>query len=70
MKDLIFVFVSLLAAVVLADKTVWFDELPLEAVSQGWKSAAKNRSVEGNALSVGGKVRAPRSGRSRCPTVR
>lgn len=36
--------------------TVWLDELDLRAASQGWGTPRKNRSLDGNPLSVGGKV--------------
>ena len=36
--------------------TVWLDQLDVQAASQGWGLPRRNRSVDGNPLSIGGKV--------------
>jgi alpha-galactosidase len=36
--------------------TMWLDELELGVASQGWGKPMKNKSVDGKALSIGGKV--------------
>ena len=36
--------------------TVWLDDLNLSVVTQGWGDPHKNQSVEGHALTIGGKV--------------
>ena len=59
---------ALAAASASADRTVWLDELPVSAITQGWGKPAANRSVEGNALRIGGRAYARGVG-SHAPAV-
>ena len=36
-------------------ETVWLDDLNLAVATQGWGDPHKNQSVEGHALTIGGK---------------
>jgi len=40
---------------IVSAETVWLDDLNLAAASQGWGDPHKNQSVEGHALTIGGK---------------
>ncbi|HEX9045683.1 MAG TPA: NPCBM/NEW2 domain-containing protein, partial [Verrucomicrobiae bacterium] len=47
---------SLTASVTAFGETVWLDQLDLRSASQGWGEPHRNKSVEGHALSIGGKT--------------
>jgi alpha-galactosidase len=55
LKTLTLLFSLSLAAAATAAETIWLDEMDLSALTCGWTSARKNRSVDGNALRVGEK---------------
>ncbi|MBR6461716.1 NPCBM/NEW2 domain-containing protein, partial [bacterium] len=56
MKKLCLALCLLAALGALAETNIWLDTLPLDHIRQNWKSAAKNRSVDGNPLTINGKV--------------
>ena len=41
---------------IVSAETVWLDDLNLAAATQGWGEPHKNQSIEGNALTIGGKT--------------
>jgi len=47
---------ALSAANLASAETVWLDSLNVAATTQGWGDPHKNKSVEGNALTIGGKT--------------
>ena len=47
---------ALSAANLASAETVWLDSLNVAATTQGWGDPHKNKSVEGNALTIGGKM--------------
>ena len=56
MKKLCLALCLFAALGALAETNIWLDTLPLDHIRQNWKSAAKNRSVDGNPLTINGKV--------------
>ncbi|SDP54219.1 alpha-galactosidase [Mucilaginibacter sp. OK268] len=54
---LVFVIVfSLVSTGTLSAQTVWLDQLDLSTASQGWGIPKKNRSVDGNIMTIAGKT--------------
>ena len=56
MKKLCLALCLFAALGALAETNIWLDTLPLDHIRQNWKSAAKCRSVDGNPLTINGKV--------------
>lgn len=50
------IILGLLGACQLSAQTVWLDELDLSAATQGWGVPMKNKSIDGNTLSIAGKT--------------
>lgn len=56
MKFILVCFLTVLPLAFVPAETVWLDTLDLSVARQGWGSPQKNRSVDGQALSIGGKT--------------
>jgi alpha-galactosidase len=50
------IIVSLVSTSTLSAQTVWLDQLDLSTASQGWGIPKKNRSVDGNIMTIAGKT--------------
>lgn len=50
------IFLSLTGTVGLTAQTVWLDELDLSTATQGWGVPMKNKSIDGNPLTIAGKT--------------
>src|SRR3954470_15752117 len=50
------IIVSLVSTSTLSAQTVWLDQLDLSTASQGWGVPKKNRSVDGNIITIAGKT--------------
>lgn len=50
------IIVSLVSTSTLFAQTVWLDQLDLSAATQGWGIPKKNRSVDGNIMTIAGKT--------------
>src|ERR1039457_78776 len=46
---------AVLTTGIVSAETVWLDQLDVRAATQGWGEPHKNKSVEGHALTIGGK---------------
>ncbi|MEO6233426.1 MAG: NPCBM/NEW2 domain-containing protein, partial [Ferruginibacter sp.] len=47
---------SLVSISTLSAQTVWLDKLDLSTATQGWGIPKKNRSVDGNIMTIAGKT--------------
>ena len=56
MKKLCLALCLFAALDALAVTNIWLDSMPLDHIRQNWKTAARNRSVDGNPLKIAGKV--------------